>query len=529
MKPTPVSAYRKWDDLNEFQREIEWRKCAADKEYFARNYFTIKTPEKGRQFLELRDAQRETLQVWNTTRNSITLKARQIGFSTLAALDALHDLMFRPDTEIITLSRNGREARKQLKDRIKYAWNDLPPLMQERAGKVVTDTIETFALDNGSIIQSLPANNPARGWSAYKIFVDEGAFFEDFDAAWAAIEAAGDVGGRIHILSTANGVGNLFHSLFMNAYTGASGWAWIFFPWSASGHDQAWYETKKRATPEWQLHQEYPSSIEEAFIKSGRPVFDVDAFEGIDEGPAIARGYILSEGFAKQSFRTDPDGELQLWELPDRECRYVIGADVAEGLEHGDFSVAVVINTRSGRVVAKWRGHVAPDEFGRDVLAPLGYYFRKALIGVEANNHGISTIDALRAARYPNQYRRRSIEKRFAAPTEKHGWRTDVASKRLLVDELRQSLRDGDVLVHDSEMVAELRTFVRSYPKVGGGAPKLHGSPFDDQVMALGITVQMRKHFWTLDDLEPEDITGTFAELEARLDAKNNYSEEWVI
>jgi len=31
----------------------------------------------------------------------------------------------------------------------------------------------------------------------------------------------------------------------------------------------------------WQLAQEYPSSAEEAFVRSGNPVFDLDVLDGM--------------------------------------------------------------------------------------------------------------------------------------------------------------------------------------------------------------------------------------------------------
>jgi hypothetical protein len=54
----------------------------------------------------------------------------------------------------------------------------------------------------------------------------------------------------------------------------------MFYPWSATGdRDESWYQSKKESMLSWQLHQEYPSTPEEAFIKSGNPVFDLEALE----------------------------------------------------------------------------------------------------------------------------------------------------------------------------------------------------------------------------------------------------------
>lgn len=83
-------------ELEDLLNEREWRKCkggddatleelVASFSYFCSNYWTIKHPERGRIKFDLRDAQEETVSVWIDKRYSIVLKARQIGFSTLAA------------------------------------------------------------------------------------------------------------------------------------------------------------------------------------------------------------------------------------------------------------------------------------------------------------------------------------------------------------------------------------------------------------------------------------------------------------
>ncbi len=159
---------------------------------------------------------------------------------------------------------------------------------------------------NGSTITSLPsASDPARGESATLIVVDEWAFLPNPEEAWASIEPVADVGGRIIGLSTANGSGNFFHHLWTGASAGNNKFATMFFPWSASeDRDESWYESKKQSMLAWQLHQEYPSTPEEAFIKSGNPVFDLDMLEemgfGVSEGH---NGYLHPTSSRSVEFR----------------------------------------------------------------------------------------------------------------------------------------------------------------------------------------------------------------------------------
>ena len=138
-----------------------------------------------------------------------------------------------------------------------------------------------MGFDNGSLVTSMPsASDPARGESATLVVVDEWAFLPNPEEAWASIEPVADVGGRIIGLSTANGSGNFFHELWVGSETGTNKFKPMFFPWSATeDRDESWYESKQESMLPWQLAQEYPTTPEEAFIKSGNPVFDLHALE----------------------------------------------------------------------------------------------------------------------------------------------------------------------------------------------------------------------------------------------------------
>lgn len=517
----------------ELRRELEWRRCAKDPFYFFERYWKIRHPEKGAILLTLRDAQRETLEIWLKEKQSIALKARQIGFSTLAAALAFHDIFFHGDRYIIGLSKTERESHK-LKAKVDYGFARLPPWMTERGPQKTADTLGKLAFDNDSVFECLPSTDPARGESAYRIFVDEWAFFPNAEEAWAAIEPAVDIGGRVIALSTANGSGNLFHRMVMDAMTGTSDFRFIFYSWRAvPERNDAWYATKRRSMLEWMLHQEYPSSPEEAFIKSGNPVFDVDELAQIECEPPMT-GYLNPLGRRAAEFVTNGDGPLSVWQPPELSMKYVIGADVAEGLEHGDFSVAHVIRIDTGTVVAKWRGHVDPDLFGSEVLAPLGYWYNSALIGPEVNNHGFTTTTALNAAGYPNLYYRHTYDERTKKKTKKLGWRTQANTKPLMIDELARALRvarDGDgaivepaeLAVLDEATVGELRTYIRA------ADGKMHGSPFDDQVISLAIANQMRKHSFSVRAEVAVEQEWTLAWWERQADEYEAKDEEWLV
>ena len=263
--------------LGELRQEAEWRKCQRSEIYFLENYWHIAHPAHGRILFKLRGAQSEALRRWESNRYSLTLKARQIGWTTLVSAHQFWLAFFHDDQNIIDLSRTERESILLLR-KTKYGFKHLPMWMIERGPQSLMEHQQRMGFDNGSQITSMPsASDPARGESATLVVVDEWAFLPNPEEAWASIEPVADVGGRIIGLSTANGSGNFFHQLWNGASTGNNKFDAMFFPWSASeDRDEAWYEGKKSSMLPWQLAQEYPTSAEDAFVRSGNPVFDLD-------------------------------------------------------------------------------------------------------------------------------------------------------------------------------------------------------------------------------------------------------------
>lgn len=436
----------------------------------------------------MREAQIETVRLWIDHRYTIVLKARQIGFSTLAAAYAFWLAFFWPDRFIVMLSRTEREAVKLLA-KAKYGYKALPKWMKERGPAETSNNQLKLTFSNESAIESLPSgNDPARGESVYLVVVDEMAFLPNSEEAWASIEPIADVGGRVITLSTANGSGNFFHKQWLGAEQGINLFKPIFWPWSAGDRDEEWYESKKRTMPDWQLHQEYPSNPDEAFIRSGNPVFDVDALRAMLTAEPD-RGYVTVLSRKNSEFRPSAKGEFAVWEFRNPNSVYCLGADVAEGLEFGDFSSVHVINASSGLVAAHWHGHIDPDLFG-ELCAEIGWMYGNCLVGIEVNNHGLTTLKAAQRYGYKNLYRTRRLGQRTPDATEALGWRTTAQSKPLAIDELARSLRDGAMILKDEHTISELRTFVRD------ANGKTHGSPFDDRVMSLAIANQMLKYVW---------------------------------
>ena len=103
----------------------------------------------------------------------------------------------------------------------------------------------------------------------------------------------------------------------------------------------------------------------------------------------------------------------------------VIGADVAEGLQGLDESVAQVLRLPQLEQVAVWQGTIAPDDFA-DELFHLGRLYGWAHLCVEANGPGLVTNMRLgKDLFYPNLYRRQTLDNTSKKYEKKFGWYTN--------------------------------------------------------------------------------------------------------
>jgi hypothetical protein len=287
------------------------------------------------------------------------------------------------------------------------------------------------------------------------------------------------------------------------------------------------------------FYQEYPKDDMEAFIASGRPRFDTKMLIRMEEY-AIKKGayktgaykygqvvpnpnedsrerYVFEE-VSQIMDGTDPT-PLKVWELPIKrqpgvdgphyDAKYVIGVDVSEGKlnkesrkKENDYSVIDVMKASNLQTVARWRGHIDPDLLG-GVVNSIGRFYNNALVGVEVNNHGLTTVQSLRNKSYPNLYMRENNEEhRFQERTSLMGWRTDKKTKKIIIDNLAQAIREGDIIDLDVIFIRECMTYIRD----DQGYTNAQEGQFDDTVMAKAIALK-------LSDYESIDTT----ELKAKI------------
>lgn len=235
-------------------------------------------------------------------------------------------------------------------------------------------------------------------------------------------------------------------------------------------------------------------------------------------GGAFNRG-ALSWRKKDIAFRPSKAGNLYIWRYPARLTRgeldikhyhrYVVAGDVAEGLEKGDYSAAYVLDRLNFEVVAAYHGHPTVEAFAA-VLDLLGRWYaepeideRAALLGVEANNHGLTVLNELSShLNYPNLYRQEKFDKVGEVVSTKLGWTTSTKTKPIAVDGLAKVLREKELVIHDRLLIQECLTFIQKDGKLGAA-----GVAHDDRVMAAAILIQMHKFAPPVREYEPP-VTG---------------------
>ena len=462
-------------------------------------HWKVQVPKKGPRKPEVRQFQQDVATLLDAEADNelrlVALKARQIGFTTVVAAYATWSCLFGDDVPWLFVSRGENEAKKNLA-RATYGYRRLPPWMKDRLPKLLTESTERLGWANESRIDSIPASaSSGRGDSVYGVLFDEAAHMENPDELFGSLDPL--CYGPMLVFSSANGMGNWFHERWLEAQRQDSEWQSIFCPWSeVPRRDQAWYEKRKKRYrgQMWMFYQEYPTTPQEAFAKTGRRAIGDDVLEYLTPTePSWRLGWTGTEFDVKRPLGDgdEEDMELWVWEHPTVarddlgralfKPNYVIFCDPAEGLEHGDYTAVAVVDANSMKKVASVYTHYPVEELGV-VLAWLGYHYHTALIGVERNNMGlVPIVDLNRNLRYPRLYRMEQLGQVIKGDrTPRFGWHTNRATKPKMVKEYLRGLRAQEINNVDPRFHHEVQTFIMD----GRGGYAASNKNHDDMVIA---------------------------------------------
>lgn len=301
-----------------------------------------------------------------------------------------------------------------------------------------------------------------------------------------------------------------------------------------------WLRDEKKLTPEqlywyWDKHdklldknlikQEYPCTPHEAFLLSGKNVFDTAILlQRIDNTPKpIKTGYFTYkyDGLKITDIKwvNDKNGYIKLYELPNtpKFTEYCIGGDTAG--EGSDYFVGMVLDAKTGNQVAVLKHQFDADQYTRQMYC-LGKYYKDALIGIEANFDSYPIME-LQRLNYPKQYTREAVDTYTGRTEKRFGFKTTSLTRPTIISKLVEIVREHCNLINDTETCQELLTIIRNEK----GRIEAPEGGHDDMMMALAIAHHIREQ--VVFNNEPIIMPSKYGfNIEKELERHYDYGEE---
>lgn len=459
----------------------------------------------------------------------IVLKARQQGLSTYIS-GWSYWWLSQHTAQKGFVATHAADSTRALFDMYQRIHENVPEMLKPSTKYSSRQELKFDKLDSGIMVATAGAKGVARGETLTVAHLSELGFWppatanDNLNAIFQAIPDS--PGTAVFIESTANGLSGPFAEIWRGACEGTNGYIPFFSAWYESPEyrvevkddfeltleeedlvkemgldkEQILFRRQKIAQNGMDMFkQEYPATAEEAFIASGRPVFNPEELhERLKYAPEPLKYMAVEKG----SVSEHPRGELKVYVDLDTQENYTIGADISIGVrdKKSDWSVAQVLDSKKNQV-AVWRGQVHPDYFA-DILEALGYYYNTAMIAPERNSHGLLTAVKLgRDLAYPKVFTDIAEGQISDRESINIGFLTTVKTKPLIIDRLRASLREKEVTLNDKTTINELLSFV----VWESGEMKAEEGCHDDTVMSLAIANHVHEGYF-----DPVEVTDAY-------------------
>jgi hypothetical protein len=449
-------------------------RCGKDPHYFINTYVRIQHPVRGLIPFRTFDYQNRLITDYQTHRFNVILKARQLGISEISAAYAAWLMLFHRNKNILVMATKADTAKNIIK-KIKVALKKLPPWLQ--ISDMISDNKLSVELANGSQAKAIASSDDAgRSEALSLLIIDEAAFVKNLDELWTGLLPTVTAGGNIIVLSTPNGVGNLFHKLYTDADAGRNEFKptrliWWVHPERIKGLEDdpdrpgfktsPWFRAEIKKTN--MSPKEVAQELETNFNASGETFLSPEQIEWVESGCGVNH---TCEHW---------DGNLWVFWPPLPGKRYFISADVARG-DGKDNSACIVWDTDTMEECAEYYGKISVEEYGT-MLVDLGHRYNNALLVAENNNIGTACLEHVRMAQYENiYYSAKGGEGGGEAvhgawgPTKSDcviGFTMTQKVRPLLYSKLEEFLRNHTAHLRSQRFVHEARTFIWDNGKPG--------------------------------------------------------------
>ena len=458
----------------------------------------------------------------------LVLKGRQQGFTTFVTAYQLACSILNKNFQGYTLSDNSDNSEEIFQNNAKFPYSQLPDALKPTE-KYNNRKQLLFEKINSSWAVDTATKDVGRSRTVNFFHGSECAFWKDGIAPIQAALGEAFTKNCIKIYeSTANGYNdyqkmwdsgahiNCFYEWwktgeyfaqfasekqkqeFISNIERGKQWIWERLRWlkdkkGLNIEQLYWYFNKYDKYLDKELiKQEYPCTPQEAFLLSGKNVFDTAVvLDRLDTAPAPLKvGYFKYDydglNITKIEWINDKSGYISLYQLPNTPeiTQYCIGGDTAG--EGSDFFTGHVLDAKTGKQVAVLRHQFDADLYAKQMYC-LGKYYKDALIGIEANFDSYP-IKELQRLGYINQYTR-EVQDTYTGKTEKRfGFKTTSLTRPTIISGLIEIVREHCDTISDRATLEELLTIVRN----DKGRIEAPEGGHDDMMMGLAIAHHIR-------------------------------------
>ena len=318
---------------------------------------------------------------------------------------------------------------------------------------------------------------------------------------------------------------------FLKEVDSRKGWIYDRLRWlrdekSLDAEQLYWYWNKyDKYLDKDLIKQEYPCTPQEAFLLSGKNVFDtaiiLDRLAKLDK--PLKTGYFIYDydGLRIDNIKwvNDKSGYIKLYDVP-RLTEYCIGGDTAG--EGSDFFTGHVLDAKTGVQVAHLKHQFDADQYTRQMYC-LGRYYKDALIGIEANFDSYPIMELQRLG-YPKQYAREAQDTYTGKTEKRFGFKTTSLTRPTAISRLIEVVREHCDTINDKETLEELLTIIRNEK----GRIEAPQGGHDDDMMGLAIAHQIRDQVVFIN--EPIVVNPRYGfSIERQNETKYDYGEELTI
>ena len=461
---------------------------------------------------------------------AIILKARQQGISTYCSARVFWKSYYTPNARSVVMAHDSATSDALFgmsKNLIKNMSGELAPREERSNAKEII--ISSPAMDGDAVAsyRLYTAGSPeaGRGTTPTIAHLSEVAFWQHDEKILAGLfqgisQAAGT---EVILESTANGAQGEFYRLWKGAVAGENEYLPIFLPWfitpeytrtppenmETTVEEEAlmekydltlgqiyWRRLKIAEGGKLKFQQEYPATADEAFIVSGSNVFNVERLDALVPRPHVRRS---EWDPASKMMDENREGNLYMYDYPDFDEPYIIGADVALGVGQ-DYSAAVVMNNKY-EIVAHYRNNRIDPSLWGELLFYLGRYYNNAFLAVESNSMGIATLQKLDSMGYVNLYRQTKVANVSNEEGERLGFRTTSATKPAIIGNLKNLIENEEILIPSPQIIQELKDYIATDTGKTEAAPGC----YDDSVISLAICAEVLRTHW--DRLQTNNVS----------------------